>query len=349
MHSRCSQTLKSRWPLTDEDRVTLARFVSLHIVRTPAFGEWLRALGNKTAKEVLAEAAVKHELDEEQLTPYAERLASPHMHAQTLLRQVNRAASPLLSMHWSIIEFPEDSLIGCDQPVVLIPCARPDRITPASAIPPFGVMGTFEGRFTLDPRHVLLMTWVESGEEPWLTGDRIGASHINASLKAQAVDEWFRRPGTIPPFISAPLLGERVDPISPALFRGYTPRRAVASPRRHAAGRSVMKMVASRLPTRTCAGCNTGASARPDLCANCVVAPRARGPPGRLHTSVKASTLACASAGYDRQRPPHTRLGQLSKRIREVILLYLYRLIARPCHDILWPIERVAIPCAEST
>ncbi len=115
--------LESRWPLVDEDRVTLGRFVSLHIVRTPAFGKWLRALGNKTAKEVLAEAAVKHELDEEQLAPYAERLASPHMHAQTLLRQVNRAASLLLSMHWSIIEFPGDLLIGCDQPVVLIPFA----------------------------------------------------------------------------------------------------------------------------------------------------------------------------------------------------------------------------------
>ncbi len=240
--------LKSRWPLTDEDRVTLGRFVSLHIVRTPAFGKWLRTLGNKTAKEVLAEAAVKHDLDEEQLAPYAERLASPHMHAQTLLRQVNRVASPLLGMHWSIIEFPEDLLIGCDQPVVLIPCARPDRITPASAIPPFGVMGTFEGRFTLDPRHALLMTWVESGEEPWLTGDRIGASHINASLKAQAVDEWFRRPETVPPFISAPLLEERVDPISPALFHGYTPQRAVASPRRHAAERSVIKMVEEQAP-----------------------------------------------------------------------------------------------------
>lgn len=240
--------LKSRWPLVDEDRLTLGRFVSLHIVRTPAFGKWLRALGNKTAKEVLAEAAVKHELDEEQLAPYAERLASPHMHAQTLLRQVNRAASLLSSMHWSIIEFPEDLLIGCDQPVVLIPFARPDRITPESAIPPFGVAGTFEGRFTLDPRHALVMTWVESGEEPWLAGDRIGASHINASLKAQTVDEWFRRPGTIPPFISAPLLEERVDPISPALFRGYTLQRAVASPRRHATVRCVTKMVEEQTP-----------------------------------------------------------------------------------------------------
>jgi hypothetical protein len=240
--------LKSRWPLMDEDRVALGRFVSLHIVRTPAFGKWLRALGNKTANEVLAEAAVKHDLDEEQLAPYAERFASPHMHAHTLLRQVNRVACPLLSMHWSIIEFAEDLLIGCDQPVVLIPYARPDRITAESVIPPFGVMGTFEGRFTLDPRHALLMTWVESGEEPWFTGDRVGASHINASLKAQTVDEWFHRPGTVPPFISAPLLEERVDPISPALFRRYTLQRAVASPRRHAAVRSVTKMVEEQAP-----------------------------------------------------------------------------------------------------
>jgi hypothetical protein len=240
--------LKSRWPLTDEDRVALGRFVSLHIVRTPAFGEWLRTLGNRTAKEILAEAAVKHDLNEEQLAPYAERLASPRMHAQTLLRQINRVASPLLSMHWSIVEFPEDWLIGCDQPVVLIPWMRPDKITPASAIPPFGVMRTFEGRFTLDPRHALLMTWVESGEELWLAGDRVHASHINASLKAQAVDEWFHRPKAVPPFISAPLLEERVDPISPALFHGYTLQHAASSPRRRAAERSVIKMVEEPAP-----------------------------------------------------------------------------------------------------
>lgn len=245
---RLLENLKSRWPLTDEDRVTLGRFVSLHIVRTPVFSEWLRALGSKTAKAVLAEAAVEHDLNDEQIAPYAERLASPQMHAQTLLRQVNRVASPLLSMHWSIIEFPEDLLIGCDQPVVLLPWARPDRITPASVIPAYGLMQTFEGRFTLDPRHALLMTWVESGEEPWLAGDRVCASHINASLKAQAVDEWFHRPETIPPFISAPLLEERVDPISPALFDGYTPQRAVGSPRRHAAKRSVIKMVEEQAP-----------------------------------------------------------------------------------------------------
>jgi hypothetical protein len=76
---RLLENLKSRWPLTDEDRVTLGRFVSLHIVRTPVFSEWLRALGSKTAKAVLAEAAVEHDLNDEQIAPYAERLASPQM------------------------------------------------------------------------------------------------------------------------------------------------------------------------------------------------------------------------------------------------------------------------------
>lgn len=240
--------LESRWPLTDEDRVALARFVSLHIVRTRAFTKFLGEVGKKAATEVLAESAAEHNLDEDAIAPYAELLESPHMHAQQVVRQVNRVASPLLSMHWTIIEFAEDVLIGCDQPVILIPWARPDRLSPESVIPPFGMMATFEGRFTLDPRHALLMTWVDSGEEPWLTGDRIQASHINASVKALAVDEWFRRPGTSPPFISAPLLEERVDPIAPALFRGYTLQRAAASPRRRAAEQAVIKMVLEQTP-----------------------------------------------------------------------------------------------------
>lgn len=241
------RNLESRWPLMEEDRVALARFVSLHIVRTRAFTKFLGEVGKKAATETLAESAAEHNLDEDEITSYAELFKSPHMHAQQVLRQVNRVASPLLSMHWTIIEFAKDLLIGCDQPVILIPWARPDRLSPGSAIPPFGMMGTFEGRFTLDPRHALLMTWVETDDEPWLTGDRIQASHINASIKALAVDEWFRRPGTSPPFISAPLLEERVDPITPTLFRGYTPQRAVASPRRRAAGRAVTKMVAEQI------------------------------------------------------------------------------------------------------
>ncbi len=242
------RNLESRWPLTDGDRIALARFVSLHIVRTRAFTTFLGEVGKDAAIDALGETAAKHNLDEAGIAPYAELLKSPHMHAQQVIRQVNRVASPLLSMHWTIIEFAEDLLIGCDQPVILIPWARPDRLGPESAIPPFGMMGTFEGRFTLDPRHALLMTWVESADEPWIIGDRIQASHINASVKALAVDEWFRRPGTNPPFISAPLLEERVDPIAPTLFRGYTLQRAVASPRRRVAEQTVKKMTLEQTP-----------------------------------------------------------------------------------------------------
>lgn len=240
--------LKSRWPLTDEDRVALARFVSLHIVRAPAFRKWLREIGDEAATDALVRTARKHNLGKEAIAPYAQLLASPHMHAQQFLRQINRVASPLLCMHWTVMEFADDLLIGCDQPVVLIPDTTPDRLSPESAIPPFGVMGTFEGRFTLDPRHALLMTWVESGKEPWVTGNRIHASHINASVKALAVDEWFHRPKTNPPFISAPLLEERVDPISPALFRGYIPTHARKSARRRGAARMVMKMAQEQTP-----------------------------------------------------------------------------------------------------
>lgn len=235
--------LDSRWPMKDKDRVTLGQFMAVHIVRTPAFVTWMRELGERTAKEVLAQRATKHDLSSQQIAVYTDRLTSPQMRAQTLIRQVTRVASPLLSMHWTLVEFPEDWLISCDQPVVLIPGARPDRISPASSIPPFGIMGTFEGRFTLDPRRVLLMTWTERPDEPWLTGDRIHASHINCALKAQRVDQWFCRPDTKPPFISAPFLEERVDPISPMLLPGYTPRRAQASPRRQSAMRVVRKMV----------------------------------------------------------------------------------------------------------
>jgi hypothetical protein len=55
-------------------------------------------------------------------------------------------------------------------------------------------------------------------------------------------------PRTNPPFISPPLLDERVDPISPALFRGYTLQRAVSSQRRRAAEQTVTKIVQEQPP-----------------------------------------------------------------------------------------------------
>ena len=42
-------------------------------------------------------------------------------HVNSLLRQIPRLASLLCSMRWSVVEFDEDWLVTCDQPLVLVP------------------------------------------------------------------------------------------------------------------------------------------------------------------------------------------------------------------------------------
>jgi Protein of unknown function (DUF4238) len=231
--------LQARWPLTRDDRVTLGQFVAIHIVRTPSFAGWLRQLGAKTAGEVLAE---EDRLDEEQTAQMEEMFRGDRMHARTLLRQIPRIGSVLCSMHWSVVEFHEDWLISSDQPVVLLP-PPPHSISPASVIPPYGVMGALEGRFTLDPRRALLLSWREEQDEPWLNGTRPHACSINCALKAQALKEWFCVPGTRPPFISPRLFQERVFPIS-----GYSAQQVIASRRRQGAERLAKKMVEEQTP-----------------------------------------------------------------------------------------------------
>ena len=112
--------LPSRWPLTGDDRGLLAEFLAIHIVRMPSFGGYIRQIGEQANRETIAEGAPKHGFDDAQAAVYAELLRSDRIHADGLLRQIPRVGSMLGSMHWSIVEFPEDWLITCDQPVVML-------------------------------------------------------------------------------------------------------------------------------------------------------------------------------------------------------------------------------------
>jgi hypothetical protein len=240
---RLLRNLRQRWPLTSTvDRPALGLLLAIHIVRMPSFSGDLRLLGERASREVLAEHAPEYGLDEQQIATVAEGLRGHRVHADTLLRQVPRIASALCSMHWSVVEFEEDWLITCDQPVVLLPLV-PRPISPASALPRDGFMNTLEGRFTLDPRRMLLLSWRDERDGLWLAGDYAHACNVNCALKAQSLQEWFCRPGSSPPFLAPPILEERVSPLSLALLPGYTFESAAASQRRQAADRTIAKLL----------------------------------------------------------------------------------------------------------
>ncbi|MFZ1154424.1 MAG: DUF4238 domain-containing protein [Solirubrobacteraceae bacterium] len=238
--------IQGRWPLTGNQRAALGRFLALHIVRLPAYGGFTRMLGEYAARQTIADGVVEYQMDPEEAAVYAEALRDESVHVNSLVRQMSRIASFFCSMHWSLVEFPEDWLISCDQPVVLLPYSL-SPITPASAITPQGLAATLEGRFTLDPRHALLLTWHET-EEATLAGTYAQACSINCALRAQTLQEWFCRAGSTPPFLSPPLAEERIYPISIELLPGYSVGSAAASKRRLAAEDLVLRMVNEQTP-----------------------------------------------------------------------------------------------------
>ena len=143
---------------------------------------------------------------------------------------------PLPGVHWTFVEVERDWLITGDQPVVFLPPV-PQPITPASALLPAGLSYTLEGRFTLDPRRAVLMTWSEDPEERWVSGSHAqrlsGVGLRDQGAGAADGSPFFQ---DAPP-LSPPLLQERVYPISQELLPGYTVPQAGASGRRaHARG-----------------------------------------------------------------------------------------------------------------
>jgi hypothetical protein len=238
--------LSSRWPPRGDDRGALGIFMAIHVVRTPAYSGLIRQLGARADEEILAENAAELGLTPEEVEVYAELLRGDDVHAHALTRQARYIGSHLASMHWTLAEF-DEPLITCDQPVVLLPPV-PVPVTPASAQFPAGLAATFEGRFTLDPHHALVMSWDEDPTEPILQGTYAQACSINAALKAQAMSEWYSQPGTTPPFLMLPYATERVYAISQELRPGYSVERARSSGRRQHAEGIVDKMVEGEHP-----------------------------------------------------------------------------------------------------
>jgi hypothetical protein len=74
------------------------------------------------------------------------------------MKQIPRMASLFMSMHWSLVTFPDPLVASCDQPVVCVPLPSGRRM-PIKAMPQTGFMETAEVRFPIDPWRVPLLSW----------------------------------------------------------------------------------------------------------------------------------------------------------------------------------------------
>jgi len=241
---RMLRTLDRRWPLGAADRAQLAQFIAIHIVRTGPFRMFLR----RVTDEAIEDAREQQGLAPEAFHVAAQIFRGDRMHANALLGQISRVAGLLCSMQWSLLRFDEDLLIAGDQPVVILPL-HPGPITPATAMPNSGLANTMEIRFPLDSRTLLVMCWA-SPDDPAtpLTGTFAHACNSNCSQRAQALGEWFYRPGTTPRFLVPPLMRPNVTPISMELRPDYSPQAAIRSDRRQAADALMARIVETQEP-----------------------------------------------------------------------------------------------------
>jgi hypothetical protein len=231
--------IAARWPLPRDGRAVLAQFIAIHSVRTPAWLETYNAISM---------AAIGQELTRRRWGADIEKAAvrgfmSDEFRVETLLRQVPRVASMLMSMQWSLVEFEEPIIASCDQPVVFVPLIPFWQRVPIQAMPRKGFMETAEVRFPIDPWRVLLLSWMpEPDVAAPVRGEFRHATDVNRSTRAQADRHWFHRPGPRPPLLTPPMLDLSCEPISYGLIPGYS-FDVAANSRRRAEADMIMKQL----------------------------------------------------------------------------------------------------------
>jgi hypothetical protein len=165
-------------------------------------------------------------------------------------RQIPRVASLLASMQWVMVAFDDPILITSDQPVVPVPILEPNERREISVLPSTGYLNTIEFRFPVDPRHALLLIWVD-GVDPLdpLVGDFDIACDLKRAVRAQADEEWFSTPPGTPQFIRPPFADVAVcSPVAPQLLAGYDRRTVEESIRRRKADAIQRQLTADYVP-----------------------------------------------------------------------------------------------------
>lgn len=239
------RTLDRRWPVERDAKAVIAQFIAIHVVRTPAFGVLLR----DTAEAAIADERARGRIKPEDFEEAAKVFRGERIHAHSLLGQITRIASVLMSMQWIRVQFADGLLITGDQPVVALPWMPEGRQPNMAVMPVGGFLDTMEIRFSVDPQSALIMTWhPDEDAAEGVEGTFSQACNLNNSISRQADKEWFFRPDTVPHQLDPATLQRVVLPISPDLIRGYTPQLARSSPRRRAADQLMQEIVRDNMP-----------------------------------------------------------------------------------------------------
>lgn len=235
------RTLPGSWPPSDlvAERAAMMQFLAIHLLRTPGWRHLVRQLGERW----IAENGDDYpgEMSREEML---ETARSDDFVASTIMSEIPVLASLFGSMHWSLVSFADPCLVTSDQPVVAVPF-QPGGSEEVLPMPAAGLLHTFEFRTAIDPRHLLLLTWIDRDDlAEAIPGTRAIASEANASVRAQADTQWFRHPAANPPLGTVLLDGSQAPrAIAPMVLGPYSLARAQNSRRRREAERHVHDMI----------------------------------------------------------------------------------------------------------
>lgn len=228
------------WPLQLDRRRALALFLAVHVVRSPAYRERLKALVDKNVSDIRREFPAWAQAVPDHLHQY---LSSRAFEVESSIGNITRIASVLSSMHATLMEANRPAVLTSDHPIAIVPLTlRPSA--PVDAIPATGFLDVLEVRFPLNPRHVLLLSWHQDTDQPHpvrLTEQNL--ANCNRAVLAQAEYQAFHHPSWSPPIVAPPWQLGPVEPLAPRLLDGYNEEAARTSQRRLRASALVNDMI----------------------------------------------------------------------------------------------------------
>jgi len=256
---RLLPSVVDHWPPSEDDRVLLAQFMALHVVRTDGFRRWY-AQGSDRSLD-----AYRAEFTDEQFRVFANAVSCDRQRSLRLLAMQNKISSVLASMHWSLLEFDEPLLVASDQPICPVALMDAGTSQRVAATPCWGWIHTVEVRFVLSPQHALVATWHEGPETAPHSGTWEQASNINGVVIAQTEMHWMQVPNSrpaVPPLITLDPT-PRFETLSPTLIPGYSSRVARTSELRLAVEREVDALIegqndATMTVVRSAVACRSG-------------------------------------------------------------------------------------------
>lgn len=160
--------VEERWPLTFEDKRTLAEFFAVQMVRGPRFFDYRAELVEQSlraqADQLREETALPEQVIQHQVELAGEKFLSDTGRLVSMLGLSRLVTTHLASMHWTLLRFDRPVIAVSDQPVVIWPLTR--GRSDASIDPAWGPGEALEVRVPVSSNLAMVMAWVDEGTVP---------------------------------------------------------------------------------------------------------------------------------------------------------------------------------------